>query len=92
MSGASGPDRLGGDRHVSAQPDLDYPYWVEDGAFDLEFHVRYMALPAPGHLAELWKQASRLHCIPLDLDRPPWELYIIEGLRAPDFPADSFAL
>jgi WS/DGAT/MGAT family acyltransferase len=79
-------------RIVRVAFDLDYPYWVEDGAFDLEFHVRNLALPAPGDLAELWKQASRLHSIPLDLDRPPWELYIIEGLRPPDFPPHSFAL
>jgi WS/DGAT/MGAT family acyltransferase len=79
-------------RIVRVPFDLDYPYWVEDGAFDVEFHVRNLALPAPGDLAELWKQASRLHSIPLDLDRPPWELYIIEGLRPPDFPPDSFAL
>jgi WS/DGAT/MGAT family acyltransferase len=79
-------------RIVRVPLDLDYPYWVEDAAFDVEFHVRNLALPAPGDLAELWKQASRLHSIPLDLDRPPWELYIIEGLQPPDFPPNSFAL
>jgi WS/DGAT/MGAT family acyltransferase len=72
--------------------DLDYPYWVEDGAFDVEFHVRNLFLPEPGGRRELWQQASRLHSIPLDLDRPPWEIYYIEGLRPPDFPAESFGM
>jgi diacylglycerol O-acyltransferase len=27
---------------------LDHPYWIEDPDFDLEFHVRHIALPAPG--------------------------------------------
>jgi WS/DGAT/MGAT family acyltransferase len=72
--------------------DADYPYWVEDDAFDLEFHVRNIGLPAPGNMRTLWRMASRLHSIPLDLDRPPWEIYIIEGLRAPDFPPESLAL
>jgi WS/DGAT/MGAT family acyltransferase len=72
--------------------DLDYPYWLEDESFDLEFHVRGLALPAPGGHKELWQQASRLHSIPLDLDRPPWEIYYIEGLCPPDFPPESFGM
>src|SRR2546423_13294719 len=28
--------------------DLDHPYWIEDPNFDLEFHVRQIALPRPG--------------------------------------------
>jgi diacylglycerol O-acyltransferase / wax synthase len=27
---------------------LDQPYWVDDEKFDLEFHVRHIALPQPG--------------------------------------------
>ena len=53
---------------------------------------RSLALPASGDLAELWKQASRLHSIPSTWVALPWELYIIEGLQPPDFPPDSFAL
>ena len=28
--------------------ELDYPYWIEDERFDLEYHVRHIALPNPG--------------------------------------------
>ncbi len=72
--------------------DLDYPYWLEDESFDLEFHVRNIGLPSAGDRPELWRQVSRLHSVPLDLDRPPWEIYLIDGLREPDFPPGSFAM
>src|SRR5688500_16367724 len=35
---------------------LDYPYWVEDGEFDVEFHVRELALPPPGDDRRLGEQ------------------------------------
>jgi len=60
--------------------DLDYPYWVEDEEFDLEFHVRHVALPKPGDWRQLCIQAARLFARPLDLNRPPWEFTVIEGL------------
>lgn len=72
---------------------LDLPYWIEDEAFDLEFHVRNIALPPPGNREQLWVQASRLHSQPLDLTRPPWELYVIEGLDdVAGFPPGCFAM
>jgi diacylglycerol O-acyltransferase / wax synthase len=72
---------------------LDLPYWIEDDAFDLEFHVRNIALPPPGNRDQLWVQASRLHSQPLDLTRPPWELYIIDGLDTVEgFPPGCFAM
>ena len=60
--------------------DLDHPYWVNDPDFDLEFHVRHIALPKPGDWRQLCIQAARLHARELDLDRPLWEFYVIEGL------------
>jgi WS/DGAT/MGAT family acyltransferase len=72
---------------------LDEPYWVEDENFDLEYHVRNIALPKPGDWRQFCIQASRIHARPLDLNRPLWELYVIEGLDAiDDLPKDSFAL
>jgi WS/DGAT/MGAT family acyltransferase len=59
---------------------LDYPYWVDDPDFDLEFHVREIALPAPGSEAQLAEQTARLVARPLDRSRPLWELYLIQGL------------
>ncbi len=59
---------------------FDQPYWVEDPDFDIEFHVRELALPAPGDDRQLAEQAARLHARPLDRRRPLWELYLISGL------------
>ncbi len=73
--------------------ELDYPYWVEDEHFDLEYHVRHIALPAPGDWRQFCIQASRIHARALDLNRPLWEIYVIEGLDAiTDLPAGSFAM
>jgi WS/DGAT/MGAT family acyltransferase len=59
---------------------FDQPYWIEDPDFDIEFHVRELALPAPGDDRQLAEQAARLHARPLDRRRPLWELYLISGL------------
>lgn len=73
--------------------DLDYPYWVEDSSFNLEYHVRHIALPKPGDWRQFCIQASRIHARPLDLQRPLWEMYVIEGLDCfLDLPAGSFAV
>jgi diacylglycerol O-acyltransferase len=73
--------------------DLDNPYWVDDEHFDLEYHVRHIALPKPGDWRQFCIQASRIHARPLDMSRPLWEAYVIEGLDSfLDLPAGSFAL
>jgi diacylglycerol O-acyltransferase / wax synthase len=72
---------------------IDEPYWIEDENFDLEYHVRHVALPKPGDWRQFCIQTSRIHARPLDLNRPLWELYVIEGLDSLlDLPKDSFAL
>ncbi len=53
---------------------LDHPYWIEDSEFDLEFHVRHIALPKPGDWRQLCIQAARIHARPLDLKKPLWEM------------------
>jgi len=73
--------------------DLDHPYWVEDEDFDLEFHVRHIALPPPGDWRQLCTQVARLHSRPLDLSKPLWEMYLIEGLDGiSGVPKGSFAI
>jgi len=73
--------------------ELDDPYWVEDEYFDLEYHVRHIALPKPGDWRQFCIQASRIHARALDLNRPLWEIYVIEGLDSiTDLPPGSFAL
>jgi WS/DGAT/MGAT family acyltransferase len=60
---------------------LDFPYWLEDPDFDLDFHLRELALPAPGTDDKLAEQVARLVARPLDRARPLWELYLIHGLE-----------
>ncbi len=60
---------------------LDYPYWVDDEDFDLDFHVRELALPPPGTDEKLAEQVARIVSRPLDRARPLWELYLIHGLE-----------
>ncbi|NRA07348.1 MAG: wax ester/triacylglycerol synthase family O-acyltransferase [Myxococcales bacterium] len=78
---------------VRAPLDLDHPYWIEDPDFDLEFHVRHIALPHPGDWRQLCIQVARIHSRRLDLSRPLWEMYVIEGLDEIEaLPPGSFAL
>ncbi len=71
---------------------LDRPYWIRDGDFDLEYHVRQIALPRPGSWRQFCTQIARIHARPLDLSRPPWELYLIDGLDGIDHVPDGFHL
>jgi len=61
---------------------LDQPYWIDDPDFDIEYHIREIALPRPGSDAQLTEQIARLHARPLDRSRPLWEIYLITGLRS----------
>jgi diacylglycerol O-acyltransferase len=61
---------------------LDYPYWVDDIDFDLDFHVRELGLPKPGSDEQLAEQVARIVSRPLDRAKPLWELYLISGLRS----------
>ena len=79
-------------RLVTVPFDLDRPYWIEDEHVDVEFHVRHVALPAPGDWRQLCIQVARIHSRPLDRSKPLWEAYVIEGLdNIPGIPPGSFA-
>jgi diacylglycerol O-acyltransferase / wax synthase len=56
------------------------PEWVDDPHFNLRYHVRHSALPAPGGDEELERIAGRLFALPLDRGKPLWELNLVEGL------------
>lgn len=72
---------------------LARPYWIDDPGFDIEFHLRHIALPKPGDWRQLCTQVARLHARPLDRNRPLWECYLIEELdHVPGLPRGSFAL
>jgi len=80
-------------RLVKVPLSLDRPYWIEDPSFDVEFHVRHIALPYPGDWRQLCIQVARIHSRPLDRSKPLWEAYVIEGLHdIPGAPKGSFAL
>jgi WS/DGAT/MGAT family acyltransferase len=52
---------------------------------DLDYHLRHSALPYPGGERELGVLVSRLHSNPMDMDRPLWEVHLIEGLHGGRF-------
>ncbi|MGB0921472.1 MAG: WS/DGAT/MGAT family O-acyltransferase [Alphaproteobacteria bacterium] len=80
-------------RLVQVPLNLDHPYWIEDPNFDLEFHVRHIALPKPGDWRQLCIQTSRLFARPMDLNRPLWEATVIEGLdNMEGVPEGSYAI
>jgi WS/DGAT/MGAT family acyltransferase len=80
-------------RLVRVPFDLDHPYWIEDPEFDIEFHVRHIALPKPGDWRQLCIQVARLHARAMDMTKPLWEFTIIEGLdNIEGLPPGCFAL
>ena len=60
---------------------LDHPYWVDQGAIDVDYHVREIRLPAPGDERQLAEQVADLIASLLDRSRPLWEMYVIHGLH-----------
>jgi WS/DGAT/MGAT family acyltransferase len=60
---------------------LHHPLWIEDPDFDLDYHIRRAALPAPGSDKELAEFTADVNSRPLDRSRPLWEMYVIEGLE-----------
>jgi len=68
-------------RLVEVPLGLGRPYWVDDPHFDIEFHLRELALPSPGTRKELGEQVARVHARPLDRSRPLWEAYVITRLE-----------
>jgi diacylglycerol O-acyltransferase len=57
------------------------PVWVDDEHFDLAYHVRRSALPAPGSMLQLRELVARIMSRRLDRSRPLWETYLVEGLE-----------
>lgn len=68
-------------RLVTVPLGLGRPYWIDDPHFDIEFHLRELALPAPGNLQQLGEQVARIHARQLDRSRPLWEAYVITGVQ-----------
>jgi len=60
---------------------LSPPTWATDPEFDLDYHVRHLALPAPGTERQLYDLATRLYEDPFDRTRPLWTYVAISGLE-----------
>jgi diacylglycerol O-acyltransferase len=60
--------------------ELGRPVWADDPHFDLDYHLRHTALPAPGDDAAFCRLMGRLMSTPLDRERPLWETWLVEGL------------
>jgi WS/DGAT/MGAT family acyltransferase len=61
--------------------ELGRPVWVDDPHFDLDYHLRRVALPAPGDDAAFCRLMGRIMSQPLDRERPLWETWLVEGLE-----------
>ncbi len=61
--------------------ELGRPVWVDDPHFNIEYHLRHTALPAPGGEAELRKLVGRVMSQQLDRSKPLWEIWVVEGLE-----------
>lgn len=69
-------------RLVQLPFDVDHPFWTEDEAVDLDYHIRRQTLPRPGRISQLEELVGRLHSNFLDRSRPLWEFYVIDGLES----------
>lgn len=61
------------------------PFWVDDPQFNLAYHVRHSALPAPGSEDQLRRMAARVFSQQLDRTKPLWELWLVQGLKRKRF-------
>jgi diacylglycerol O-acyltransferase / wax synthase len=57
------------------------PLWIDDASFNIEYHVRHSALPAPGTEQQLHRLAARIASQQLDRSKPLWECWFVEGLE-----------
>ena len=68
-------------RVVPALGRLAPPEWRDDADFDLDYHLRWLALPAPGSMRQLLDLAATIVSSPFDRTRPLWEFVVVEGLE-----------
>jgi diacylglycerol O-acyltransferase / wax synthase len=73
--------------------DLDFPYWAEDEFFDLDGHLYRHRISGRERWGEFCELMGRVYSRPLDMNRPLWEMHLVENLGGVrEFPEGSFAV
>jgi WS/DGAT/MGAT family acyltransferase len=72
-------------QHLVRAPITQHPVWVDDEHFNVLYHLRFTALPVPGDERRLKRLVGRIMSEKLDLERPLWEMWIVEGLEGGRF-------
>ncbi|NRB39453.1 MAG: wax ester/triacylglycerol synthase family O-acyltransferase [Pseudomonadales bacterium] len=75
-----------------APMELERPYWIEDQDFNLADHIFQITLDKPGNKQQLNQLISEIMSKPLDMDKPLWQIYFIEGLELEGMAPNSFAM
>ncbi len=60
---------------------LGEPVWVDDPHFNIDYHLRHSAVPAPGTENQLRATAARVFSQHLDRSKPLWEIWMVQGLE-----------
>lgn len=66
-------------------PVENHPVWVDDDRFNLSFHLHHTRLPGPGSVRQLKRLTGRLISQKIDVTKPPWEVFVVEGLEGGRF-------
>lgn len=66
-------------------PYEQHPVWVDDDRFNLFYHVRHTSLPRPGSERQLKRLCGRILSQKLDVTKPLWEIWVIEGVEGGRF-------
>lgn len=66
-------------------PGTDRAVWVDDAHFELDHHLRHVAVPHPGSEQQLHRLVAHIAESPLDRGRPLWESWVVEGLTGGRF-------
>jgi WS/DGAT/MGAT family acyltransferase len=72
-------------QRIDRVPILGHPVWVDDERFNLDYHLRHTALPEPGDERQLKRLMGRVMSQKLDLHKPLWEMWFVEGLERDRF-------
>jgi WS/DGAT/MGAT family acyltransferase len=72
-------------QRIAKVPLLDHPVWVDDPSFNVRYHIRQIALPQPADERILKRVCGYLLELPLDMEKPPWEVWVVDGLENDQF-------